>query len=159
MSTTCAFLLALTLILSGAYAGLVLMCEIAILPAMQRLSLPAYADAWRAMDASLDRSMPPYKACLLLVNGAALALLVVQRRVPLATFTGASLLCSLGGLLLTVRKQLPLNAQLKALPADAPTAVLLDIREKTIRGFKARMVLAAGSFLALCFGIVFWPVR
>ena len=137
---------------------MILMCQIGILPAMRQLSLSAYADAWRAMDAYMDRLMPPYKGSLLLLNAATVVLSAVQHHLALAIAAGLSLLFSVAGLVLTVRQQLPLNAQLKALPAGTPEAVLLPIREQTIQGFTVRFFLAAAAFVSLCLGVVFWPI-
>ena len=159
MSTVTSVLLSLTLLLTGAYAGMILMCQIGVLPAMRQLSLGAYADAWRAMDTYMDRLMPPYKGSLLLINTATLILLAFQRRTPLAAAAAVSLICSVSGLVLTVRQQLPLNAKLKTFKAGAPDSVLLDIREQTVKGFTSRCFLAAAAFLALCVGVVFSPVR
>ncbi|MBE7157508.1 MAG: DUF1772 domain-containing protein [Rhodospirillales bacterium] len=149
----------LTLLLCGGYAGMISMCQIGVLPAMRRLQPSAYAEAWRAMDLYMDRAMPPYKGALLLVNVLTVILLVVQHFSALAMAAGVSLLFSILGLLLTVRGQLPLNAKLKTLPAEVPEAVLLDIRDRTIRGFSVRCVLAILAFLVLCLGVVLWPVR
>lgn len=159
MSTLSSVLFSLTLLLCGGYAGMILMCQIGILPAMRQLRLSAYADAWRAMDSYMHRLMPPYKGSLLLVNAATVISLAVQRRFPLAVACGVSLFFSVFGLVLTVRRQLPLNARLKALPADASDTLLLDIREQTVRGFSVRFFLAAAAFAVLCCSVPFWPMR
>ena len=158
MATLSSIALALTLILCGGYAGMILMCQIGVLPAMRQLRLSAYAEAWRAMDAYMGRLMPPYKSCLLLINTVAVVTLALEHRLATAVAAGVSLILSVAGLVLTVRQQLPLNAKLKALPGSAAETELLEIREGTVRGFRVRFGLAAASFVILCCGVTFWPM-
>lgn len=158
MQTTTQLLLTLTLLLCGAYAGMVLMCQIGVLPAMRRLQPKAYADAWRAMDFYLARSMPPYKLSLLLLNAATIVCLYLQHRSSLAMAAVGSFLFSVAGLVATVRGQLPLNAKLQSLPADAADHLLIDIREKTVKGFSVRFFLAATAFVVLAIGVVYSPL-
>ncbi len=154
MATLSTVLLILTIVLCGGYAGMILMCQIGVLPAMRLLRPDAYADAWRAMDTYLDRSMPPYKGSLLLINAALTISVALQHRSALAIATGLSLVLSVAGLVLTVRGQLPINAQLKQLAAGAPDDVLIDLRERTARGFTVRFVLAQAAFLVLVCGAI-----
>ena len=154
-----AVLLVLTIVLCGAYAGMILMCQIGVLPAMRLLRPAADADAWRAMDVYLDRLMPPYKGALLLINAALTVSLALEHRFTLSIATGLSLLLSIAGLVLTVRGQLPLNTKIKQLPAGTPDDVLSDIRERTVRGFTVRFVLAQAAFLVICCGAIVWPLR
>ncbi len=157
MQIAAQLLFLLTLVLCGGYAGMVLMCQIGVLPAMRDLSLSAFADAWRAMDSYMERLMPPYKLSLLLINAAAFVVVILQHRNPILAFSlGASFLCSAAGLVLTVRGQLPLNAQIKT--PGLPAEILGSIREKTIAGFRVRFILAALAFLVLCVGVVFSPL-
>ena len=151
-------LLIVTLVLCGAYAGLALMCQIGVLPAMRQLRPNAYADAWQAMDGYMDRSMPPFKVSLLLLNLAACGVLIADHRQALATCCAISFVLSLAGLVLTIRKQLPLNTMLKTLPAGTPDHVLLRIREQTVRNFSVRFVLASLAFITLSVGVLVWPV-
>lgn len=154
-----AVLLVLTLLLCGGYAGMALLCEIGVLPAMRALSPSAFAETWRAMDSYLDRSMPPYKITLLLVNLAATVCLLLLHHRALAVCAAASFLLSLAALVLTIRKQLPLNRQIKAL-ADQPVSErLVTLRQQTSRNFTQRFVLALLSFAILATGAIFWPLR
>lgn len=155
MSSLTSALVALTLLLTGSYAGMALMCQIGVLPAMRKLSLQAYAEAWRAMDSFLDRSMPPFKLTLLLANAAAVACLARDHRTRFALFASASFVLSLLGLVLTITRQLPINRQLKALPAGNSDDILLRLREQTVRNFSVRFVLAMCAFALLILGTVF----
>ena len=159
MQSVTTVLLFLTLLLCGCYAGMTLMCQIGVLPAMCRLTLPAYADAFRAMDFYLDRSMPPYKLTLLAVNLATLVCVALQHRTPLAVAVGAACLLNVVALVLTIRKQLPLSAELKRLGSDAAEPLLLNIREQTVRNFMGRSVVAMIAFIALCTGVLLWPLH
>ncbi len=151
-------LLLLTLLLSGGYAGLVLMCQIGLMPGLREVSLRTYAEAWLAIDRYMDRRMPPYKGSLLLLNAALIVSLVLHHKGMLAAAASLSLLCSVAGLAVTIRKQFPLNARIKELQRTAPDGVLLDIRNQTAANFPLRLWLAAGSFASLCVGAIFWPV-
>lgn len=133
------------------------MCQIGVLPAMRLLTPNSYADAWRAMDSYLDRSMPPYKISLLLVTAGSVLVFAIQHRMVQATLCATSFVLSLTGLGLTMAKQLPLNSKLKDLPQPSPDAVLMDIREQTFRNFTVRFFLALASFIVLCVGATFWP--
>lgn len=152
-------LVIVTLVLCGAYAGLVLMCQIGVLPAMQTLSPQAFADAWRAMDARMERSMPPYKVTLLIVNLATAIVLLFLHQRALAVCAAISFLLSLAGLILTIRGQVPLNRELKELTAAATDDRLSRILSQTIRNFSERFVLAAAAFVSLAVGVVLWPVQ
>lgn len=154
LATDC--LLFVTLALCGAYAGMALMCHIGVLPAMQDLSPRSFADAWRAMDAYMDKLMPPYKGALLLATLATLVLLVAQRRTVLACCILISLFLSVAGLVATIRGQLPLNAEIKK--ADVAEPRLVEIRTRTVAGFRTRTVLAMFAFFSICFGVIFWPL-
>lgn len=155
MQTLTSTLLVLTLLLCGCYAGMSLLSQIGILPAMRRLRPSTYADAFGAMDFYLDRSMPPYKLSLLVVTLALCICLLLQHRTALALAAGSSFLLSLMALIVTVAKQLPLNRQLKNLPEGTPDDVLIGIREASVRNFMARCIMAVLSFAILCFGVVF----
>lgn len=152
------FLLLFTLLLCGGYAGMVLMCQIGVLPAMRDLSASAWAESWCAMDVYMGRRMPPYKGSLLLVNTITLVLLLMQHRPGLAIAASISLACSVAGLVLTVRRQLPLNARLKSLAFDGTEQELLRIREQTVAGFRARFYLAFTAFAALACGVLATPL-
>lgn len=154
-----AILLTLTLLLCGFYAGMTLMCQIGVLPTMRRLDLHAYAQAWRVMDSFMDRAMPPFKLTLLALNLAATISLAMEHRNPLAGLTFLSFLLSLSALVLTIRLQLPLNAQLRMLPANADADTLTSIREQTVHNFAVRMILALLAFSLLSAGTVFLPLR
>ncbi len=152
-------LLSLTLLLCGCYAGFAVFCQIGVMPAMRRLPLASYADAFRAMDHFLDRSMPPYKLTLLLVNLSLGVVALLLHRRHLAAAVLLAFFCNIAALVLTVRKQLPLNTRLKQLPGDVSDVVLLDLREQTIRNFMERCVVSVLAFAVLCVGAVVWPLR
>lgn len=152
-------LLFLTLLLCGCYAGFAVFCQIGVMPALRRLSLPAYADTFRAMDHFLDRSMPPYRITLLVLNlGLGIVALLLHRR-HLAAAVLITFLCNVAALVLTVGKQIPLNTRLKQLPGDTDDGILLDIREQTVRNFMERCVVSVLGFAVLCVGAVLWPLR
>ena len=151
-------LLALIQLLCGLYAGMALMCQIGLLPAMRRVAPSTYAETFRAVDALMDRAMPPFKLTLLLFTAATAVCLFVQRQMPLALVVSFSFACSLVALVLTITKQLPVNARLRGLPRDAEDRVLVKILDVTIRNFEVRLWFALASFAALCFGVAIWPV-
>jgi hypothetical protein len=155
MPTLTSCLLGATLLLSGGYAGMVLMCQTGVLPAMRDLTPNAFADAWRAMDTYMERLMPPYKGSLMLVSLVTVILLCLQHRCMLAVCVAINLMCSIAGLVLTIRGQLPLNAKIKA--GGLSPEEIISIRNKTLTGFRTRFVLAAAAFLALCIGVIAWP--
>lgn len=158
MHTLSLLLVFLTLCLTGIYAGMCVMCQIGVLPAMRLLSLQAYVEAWRAMDFYLDRSMPPFKVTLLAASLGATVVLAMQHRNHLAACLGLTFVCSLVALVLTITMQLPLNRKLQTLPPDTSADTLLAIREHTVHNFAVRLVLAIAAFIIPCAGVLIWPV-
>ena len=102
--------------------------------------------------------MPPYKLTLLAVNLATLVCVALQHRTPLAVAVGAAFLLNMVALVVTIRKQLPLNAELKRLRSDAAESLLLKMREQTVRNFMERSVVSMLAFIALCAGVLLWPL-
>jgi hypothetical protein len=156
MLFTCQLLLTLTILLCGSYAGMALMCQIGIFPAMRQLTLHAYADSFRAIDRPMDRLTPPYKLSLLLINAATTVCLGLLHNTYMAAAAGLSLVLNIIALVITITKQLPLNAQLKSLGPEAPAEILLAIREQTVRNFAVRLIVAMLAFVVLVVGLVFF---
>ena len=154
-----AVLLTLTLLLCGGYAGMALMCQIGVLPTMRQLSPKAYAEAWRIMDGYMDRSMPPFKISLLVLTAATFVSVALEHRFWLAGGTAVSFLLTLAALVLTVRKLLPLNAQVRNWTPGSSEDSLRLLRDQIAQNFSVRFWLAAASFVVLCGGAIFWPVR
>lgn len=103
--------------------------------------------------------MPPYKLSLLLTNSATIICLLLLHNNYMAAAAGFSFVLNIIGLVLTITKQLPLNAQLKSLGSEAPADVLLAIREQTVRNFGVRLIVAALAFVVLVVGLVFFGSR
>ncbi len=158
MQTLNAVLFAVTLLLCGAYAGICLFCQIALLPTMRRLPRDAYVATWGILDGLLERSMPPYKLTLLSLNLVSALCLGARHYTWLAAATGLSFLLSLGGLILTLRTQVPLNRRIRAFPEGVDEHLLLAMRAQTETNFAVRLGMALGAFAMLCVGIVFFPI-
>lgn len=158
MQTLSTVLFALTLLLCGLYAGMTLFCQIGVLPTMRRLDRRAYIATWGILDGLMERSMPPYKITLLAVSLASAAILYAQHHTQLAAATALSFLLSLGALILTMVKQLPLNRGIIAFPESGDERSLLAMRDQTEKNFALRLGMALNAFAALCAGIVLFPL-
>ena len=148
-------LLALLLVVSGGYAGILLFCQIALAPALRVLSLQQYAEAFRALDRFMDARMPMYKLALLLLYVATLVAIWPLRGSRLFAAVAVCLALSLCDLAINISKQLPLNKRLQGLMGEeARDEVLLEMRERTVRYFRWRFVLSGLAFAGLCFAAV-----
>ena len=61
-------MLALTLLLSYGYAGMILVCQIAVLPPIRQLRPNDYADAWQVVDLYTDHLLAPDLSSLTIIN-------------------------------------------------------------------------------------------
>ncbi len=158
MRTLTLVLFSVTLLLCGAYAGMALFCQIGVLPAMRRLNRGAYVATWGILDGLMERSMPPYKVTLLAVSLASASCLYAQHCAQLAAATAFSFLLSLGGLVLTIGKQVPLNRAISGFPESEDERLLVAMRDQTEKNFALRLGMALLAFTALCGGIVLFPI-
>ncbi len=158
MQTLTTILFTLTLLLCGAYAGMALFCQIGVLPTMRRLNRKAYLSTWSILDGLMERSMPPYKISLLVVNLVTVICLCAQHHARLAAATAFSFLLSLGALVLTIWKQTPLNRAIISFPEHQDDLVLLAMRNQTEKKFAVRLGMALIAFAALCIAVVLVPI-
>ena len=135
-----------------------LFCQIGVLPTMRRLDRKAYVATWAILDGLMECSMPPYKITLLAVNLASAICLYAQHHAHLAAATSLSFLLSLGGLILTIAKQVPLNRAISSFPEIEEERLLLAMRDETEKNFAVRLGMALVAFIVLGVGIVAFPL-
>lgn len=154
MQTLPQILYALSLFLTGLYAGMTLFCQLGLLPAMAKIAPQDFLRTWRPIDAIMDRAMPPYKLTLLLITLATSICFYTQHQQTRATITAASFLLSLIALVLTIAKQLPINKQIQTIPDTAPDSAIRALLQQATANFAVRLVLALLAFALLCYASI-----
>ena len=157
--------LALLLVLSGFFAGIMFNNAVGMFPALARMPVPAYVQFWQSMDFFMGQRMPLFEPILIVSFVLALAALWSRRHSALFAIVVLCMLANLGEIAFTVAIQRPLNREVQSLdinrPADLARAV--QTRELTIEHFTLRQYLAMGTFASLVFAMFlslpFSPLR
>jgi hypothetical protein len=158
MSVASRLLLALLLVMTGCLAGILLMTEIGILPAVRSMPLESFARYWASLDAQMALRMPTYARSELLLYVVTIISMWRLRRRPLFWMVCLCLLMSARETIFTVKRQLPINRELQHIVATgsfADDAILSELREEMLHNFAIRMALAGGSFSILCLSVLF----
>ena len=158
MSLASRLLLAILLVMTGCLAGILLMTEIGILPAIRSMPLESFARYWASLDAQMVLRMPTYARLELLLYVVTILSMWRLRRKPLFWTVCLCLLMSAGEIIFTVKRQLPINHELQHIVATGSfgdSATLSELREEMLNNFAIRMALDGGCFTILCLSALF----
>jgi hypothetical protein len=158
MSVISRLLFALLLIATGCLAGILLMTEIGIIPAIRNMPLEQYALYWSALDTQMAARLPAYSGVELLLYVLTIVSMWRLRRLPLFWMVCLCLLINASEIFFTVKHQVPVNRELQRIVASgavAGNAALGGLREATIQHFALRMTMSGSSFVILCLSALF----
>jgi hypothetical protein len=143
--------------MTGCLAGILLMTEMGILPAIRNMPLESYARYWATLDSQMGLRMPIYTRLELLLYVVTILSMWRLRRKPLFWMVCLCLLLKAGETIFTVRCQLPINHELQRMVATGSfnDAILSQLRTEMLHNFAIRMALDGGSFTILCLSALF----
>ncbi len=141
----------LVLLATGLQAGLQFFMSLGELPALRREPLPVFVAHWQAVDRLMAVRMPVVANLMLLCYLLAIVSSFSQRRSVFFVVLVTCFLLSLGEVVLTVTRQLPVNKAIQALDASHLTdgTGVEQLREATLAHFTVRGVLSLTAFAAL----------
>jgi hypothetical protein len=156
MSPLQRFALALALIASGLYAGMLTLTLMGDIPAIQIMSLPAYAAYWQALDHYMHARMlifGPFPPLLLVF---ALICFARQWRRPIFWALIACLILNVADGLLTTTQQVPINIQFDTMDlGHLDLVVVQHFRDATVHHFHLRGAFSISAFVLLTFASIF----
>ena len=156
MSPLQRFALALALVASGLYAGMLTLTLMGDIPAIQIMSLPAYVAYWQALNQYMHIRMQifgPFPTLLLLF---ALVCFARQWRRPIFSILIVCLIFNVIDGLLTATQQVPINMQIDTLSLGHLDLVIVQhLRDATVHHFYMRGAFSISAFILLAFASIF----